>query len=353
MERDPNNQLAVVIYKNLFPRDFERLQHGDGYVYGMLEKKKDLITERRIELEAERKVLQERLERAHKEILKNIDELNALFLPRSSDVYLIDGYAVDSDWSRVEVVKKILSAKQVEYHYRAFRQVSELQQEMESNADYQSRKRSIEDDNQKEKIDREIKKIDIDLRLLNTRKLSEVLTDEDSAWRLDKTFTDVTSNPAFDLLKYLIWNGYIDEDYSIYISFFYPNSLTAQDRNFLLSVSKREKLNDDYRLDSPEMVLDWLEEASFSRQEVENFSLFEYLLEKKKEKYLDIWLHSLDNKYNRDGTEFGFAARLWKETKFPEYLVGLVNSTVPNWFREWTELGALLNDAEWQRAWLY
>lgn len=52
LERDPNNQLAIIIYKNLFPRDFERLQHGNGYVYGMLRKKTSLIIEHRTELEA-------------------------------------------------------------------------------------------------------------------------------------------------------------------------------------------------------------------------------------------------------------------------------------------------------------
>lgn len=86
LERDPNNQLAIIIYKNLFPRDFERLQHGNGYVYGMLRKKTSLIIEHRTELEAKREELQERQERAHEEILKSIDELNALFLPHSSDV---------------------------------------------------------------------------------------------------------------------------------------------------------------------------------------------------------------------------------------------------------------------------
>lgn len=127
------------------------------------------------------------------------------------------------------------------------------------------------------------------------------------------------------------------------------NSLTVRDRNFLLSVSKREKPDDGYELDSPERVLDWLEESSFSRQEVENRSLFEYLLEKKKERYLVVWLHSLNSKYDRTRTEYSFAVRLWKETKFSDYLVKLINSTVPNWFREWTELGGLLDDAEWQR----
>lgn len=214
------------------PKTKEKSQKGSR---DMLRKKTSLIIEHRTELEAKREELQERQERAHEEILKSIDELNALFLPHSSDVYLIDGDPVDPDWSRTEVVKKILSAELIEYH-RGSQEVSELQQEMESNAEYQSRKKSVEDgeENKKKELDREIKRIDIDLRLLNTRKLYEVLTDENNVWQLDVPFTDVTSNPAFDLLKYLIWNGYIDEDYSIYVSFFYPNSLTVRDRNFLL-----------------------------------------------------------------------------------------------------------------------
>lgn len=350
LERDPNNQLAIIIYKNLFPRDFERLQHGNGYVYGMLRKKTSLILERRVELEAKREELQERQERAHEEILKSIDELNALFLPASSDVYAIDGNSVVGEWSRIETVKRILEGQRIRCQH-GNENVNILREKMESDLEYQSRKQKIEDgeENQKRELDREIKKIDIDLRLLNTRKLHELLTDKKGAWQLNKPFMDVTSNPAFDLLKYLIWNGYIDEDYSIYVSFFYPNSLTVRDRNFLLSVSKREKLDDGYELDSPERVLDWLEESSFSRQEVENLSLFEYLLEKKKERYLVVWLHSLNSKYDRTRTEYSFAVRLWKETKFPDYLVKLINSTVPNWFREWTELGGLLDDAEWQR----
>ena len=93
-----------------------------------------MIIEHRTELEAKREELQERQERAHEEILKSIDELNALFLPHSSDVYLIDGDPVDPDWSRTEVVKKILSAELIEYH-RGSQEVSELQQEMESNAE--------------------------------------------------------------------------------------------------------------------------------------------------------------------------------------------------------------------------
>lgn len=351
LNREQNNQLAIIIYKNIFPRDFERLQHGDGYVYGMLRKKKSLIMERQRELEEKREEIRQRQERAHEETLKSVDELNALFLPYSSDVYAIDGDRVDEDWSRVELVKRILSAQHINRYPRGNYEVSTLFQEMKSNPEYQARKKSIEDgeEGQKNKLDKKIKKIDADIRLLNTRRLCEVLTDKDSVWQLDGTFSDVTSNPAFDLLKYLIWNGYIDEDYSIYVSFFYPNSLTVQDRNFLLSVSSRKLLGDDYKLDAPQMVLDWLDESSFSRKEVENLSLFEYLLEKKEERYLVAWMHSLDSKYDRDGTEYTFAVKLWKGTRFPEYLVKLINRTEPHWFRDWTELGSLLSDAEWQQ----
>jgi len=36
---------------------------------------------------------------------------------------------------------------------------------------------------------------------------------------------------------------------------------------------------------SCKILLDWLEESSFSRQEVENLSLFEYILEKKRKRF--------------------------------------------------------------------
>lgn len=47
-------------------------------------------------------------------------------------------------------------------------------------------------------------------------------------------YKEINANEYFALLKYLIWNGYIDESYNDYMTFFYENSLT---KPFLFSRS--------------------------------------------------------------------------------------------------------------------
>ena len=59
-------------------------------------------------------------------------------------------------------------------------------------------------------------------------------------------FNDVKGNEYFDLLKYLLRNGYIDESYNDYMSFFYDNSLTVNDKMFLRSITDRKAKKYDY-----------------------------------------------------------------------------------------------------------
>lgn len=47
---------------------------------------------------------------------------------------------------------------------------------------------------------------------------------------------EIKKSHGFKLLQYLIREGYIDENYATDVSNFYPNSLTPEDKNFLLSV---------------------------------------------------------------------------------------------------------------------
>ena len=53
-------------------------------------------------------------------------------------------------------------------------------------------------------------------------------------------FNEIKSSEYFDLLKYLIRNGYIDETYTDYMSYFYENSLSRIDKIFLRSITDRK-----------------------------------------------------------------------------------------------------------------
>ena len=105
---------------------------------------------------------------------------------------------------------------------------------------------------------------------------------------IDQTdhFYSIKVNPYFALLKYLISRGYIDESYTDYMTFFYPNSLSLNDKVFLRSVTDRVEKPASYLLDNPGLVTDNLNKFDFSQRETLNYALTEYILLAHKEELI-------------------------------------------------------------------
>ena len=85
---------------------------------------------------------------------------------------------------------------------------------------------------------------------IQNRQLCEIITRDniDSIFSITSTneigkvteFNEIKSSEYFDLLKYLIRNGYIDETYADYMTYFYENSLSRIDKTFLRSITDRK-----------------------------------------------------------------------------------------------------------------
>lgn len=149
---------------------------------------------------------------------------------------------------------------------------------------------SVEGQNELEECKRRI-------NFLNTEPIYKKVTreEQDELFNFSKQngkdeYLEIKNSLYFDLLKYLILNGYIDEYYYDYITIFYGNSITVNDKNFIISVCNREKLEVDYELNNPERVIEELTEYDFTQEETKNLDLFEYLLE---EQYRDSYLKNL------------------------------------------------------------
>lgn len=359
LHRDANRQLAIIIYKNLFPKDFEQLQRGAGYVYSLFAQRETLLANQRAKLDEEAQRIQERLHQAQQEHLQSIDELNALYLPKSSRIYTIDGSYPNANLNRTELIRSLLSAGAATRHnggYTERMDISSLRTQMEENPEYQRRKQAVEDRDAKQssRLQSRLAEISQEKNLLNTKKLSELIEADSSVWSLGSLpeqkraeLRYITSSREFALLKYLIRDGYIDEDYSIYISYFYPNSLSIRDKNFLLGLTGHRKPDYSYPLDSPALVLEWTDESYFALEEIGNFSLFNYILEQKNDRLLRIWLESVDRWSETDESAFAFPLALWRTTPHRGYLVQVINDITPHWFETWTER-ELLSDSEWK-----
>lgn len=101
-------------------------------------------------------------------------------------------------------------------------------------------------------------------------------------------YKEVNNFSYFQLLKYLIDAGYIDKTYPDYISYFYSNDITRNDKLFVRSVSDRSPLSPTHLLDSPEKVLDNLNADDFGKKEALNYQLFDYLLSTDESKVVGI-----------------------------------------------------------------
>lgn len=84
------------------------------------------------------------------------------------------------------------------------------------------------------------------------------------------------------MITFLIRNGHIDESYPDYITYFYPNSLNREDKEFIMAVQGEEKLPWDYHLTNiTEIYNNRLDTSDFEQEKILNYSLLEYTMTRK------------------------------------------------------------------------
>jgi hypothetical protein len=207
-DQDKNKMLAIITYKNLFPKDFADLQLRQGFVYELFIHK-DNVKKNEIErIEKEIASIKTKIETAQKEHLKNEQELKILY-----------------------------------QHYRQF-----SSRNTNYNEEYADRGEAIvnSSEEQQDKLHSQVTELGNERLAVSNGHLKDIITREniDKIFQVEHkneigetiNFYEIKSSHYFDLLKYLIRNGYIDETYSDYMTYFYPNSLNENDKIFLRSV---------------------------------------------------------------------------------------------------------------------
>lgn len=264
-ELNYNKMLALITYKNLFPKDFSELQINSGFMYSIFSKKNEYIELTKKDLENKISEKEDEIKDAKNEILASTQELD--------DIYEAKKRRTPNSYNNY--------SKQQEYEKKLTAWY---------NNEYPKRKRAIEN-----KINNKILNLEIELQelknqflSLKSRKLCDVITREniDKIFKLttineigkEEKYLDIKANSYFPLLKYLVRNGHIDESYPDYMTYFYDNNLTRTDKIFLRSVTDRKAREYTYQLDKPEMVVTRLKIADFDQEETLNFSLLCHLL---------------------------------------------------------------------------
>ena len=256
-ELDCNKMLAIIAYKNLFPRDFADLQLNQGFVYTLLSGKERFIAEEAKNLNNQISEKKLKIDLARNEHFKTVEEISAFFDTKRPVKY----YGQKGDLSN------------------------------EDQIEYTNRKKALEDrlNNRIPQMEKEVDTIEQEIVLLKNKQLKDIITRENINHIFSITskneigdvtdFKEIKSSEYFDLLKYLIRNGYIDETYADYMTYFYENSLSRIDKTFLRSVTDRKAKEYTYQLKDPALVVSRLKLVDFDQEEILNFDLFTYLLQ--------------------------------------------------------------------------
>ncbi|HBM2522875.1 TPA: hypothetical protein LUX61_004607, partial [Enterobacter hormaechei] len=251
--------LAIIAYKNIFPRDFSELQLNQGMVYSIFSERDNLI-------------------------IKEIKDIEKYISDKKKEIEVIKNEMLNSSQEVDAIYDKELS-KYNSHHYYNQAEKADIEKRRAA------RRESVENktNGKIEEINELISKSRDSLVYSRNKRLKEIITREniDEIFKLTYTneigekrdFNEIKSSEYFDLLKYLIRDGYIDETYTDYMTYFYENSLSRNDKMFLRSITDQKGKDFTYQLKNPKLVVTRLREVDFEKEEALNFDLLAYLLQ--------------------------------------------------------------------------
>ena len=259
---------GLIVYKNYVPSDFAQMYNRSGVVASAIEKvdeyANDVISKKRSEIKALRGEIQttkEEMERLKVKLrLEAIDRAKSLIgyaqFPATIRVdgkaYLADVVAKDAVlFEKFRSGEAIMIINGSRLNIPSF---SSIDNNMGLSIPFDTAMDSYDKDYEKKKgeIDRKIKSLNDDLNSFKTD-VSTVYREDVSL--LEKELSSLKDKDKFNLVRFLLLNGYIDRHYQYYLSYFYPNALKREDRAFVMHAGRQDKQQFESRLVDIEEIL--------------------------------------------------------------------------------------------------
>ena len=356
---DPNKKnlnltklLAMIVYKNYFPKDFAQLHRRDGDVYKCLSSKRLFVLEALKVLDTKTKQLEEKKKRIEEnEHLKESD-LRYLFLQELRERVNISmvSIRIDNQYytlkqisSDGDLFNKLCNLTSIQYQYSYYG--SAYSQSANVNFDSIDKKIKF-----KERIDA-IKAAGKDIQKEEKGFQKERLNiQSQKLYLLLKTYNlgDCELYRGFNLaplMDVFIRQGYIDEDYYDYISYFYPGMVSLSDQDLLLFMKRQIKQEYTYHIDKIDNFVKELKPYMFEHDAILNIELLDYLARKNSPKGRDMFVQMMSRLEKADAP-LGFLAQYYqlgkqKEKVFSEFIKW-------NTDQSWQMIGAHGNNEEQQ-----
>lgn len=294
--RDRNKIFALILYKNLYPKDFALLAQNEGDLYSIIQKRNAIAKEECKQIESEIKSLENKIQEIEKQIDIDKKELRIIYISKifskKPDNSFIsqnaDDFTSDEEFDKI---KKNSSLECLQYtqrngYYGSWGyenglfsyNFSNIEKEVDSKYSYNKREEMI-----KSKVDGKLKLLRNNLKeknfdlsecsKKNIKELLENVSPEKFTGHLEKQ--DEKFN---NFIIYLLRRGYIDENYFEYISNFYANSLSVHETQYLLLIKNQQSPNFELILSSVDKVIKRIKDIEWRLPAILNNSMLSYIL---------------------------------------------------------------------------
>lgn len=303
VSRDRNKIFALILYKNLYPNDFAQLAQNKGELHSIFEKKKDVAEKEKVKIEHEIAQLEAKIRDVESQVEVDIQELRTIYVAKvfskkpKNNTYItndVSDFLSDEGFQKIQlgnslpcVVPGYSGNNRGSFKYDFWA----IEKEVNSLYSYKEREERL-----KKKLNGEIevfKRQVAEKRTLlsNIQQMSmEEMLDEFSP---EQFVTDVKLiNKEF--IIYLLRFGYIDENYFEYISYFYANSLSEQEKQYLLLIKNRQEPNFDLLINNANFgkVVARIKDTEWKLPAVLNYSIL-YCIITFDDFHIDLFLRAL------------------------------------------------------------
>ncbi len=298
-----NELFAMMIYKNMYPEDFGDLMKQKGKLYQFISKRKEYGKELINVLLKKGEELDNEIKLIESEVDKPIKDLRAIYILKLvGKLENFHSFEINGDSATIEEVLEdsffdaLIEEKKIKYYYWSDPHMNgrwQITGPKYSSFDFSVIE--IEVSNKFKYKQREKYLTDISSGKLNQLKKGreELLNKirDVEAFSIKDIFEQVTIDGYLDsfkdknLVRYLLLNGYINENYNDYISLFHGVSLTQSDYNFIRNVKGYVESDFNYKLIKTEQVIKNLQEKYFAIKYILNFDLLTCLMNLTSEKH--------------------------------------------------------------------
>lgn len=308
---DQNKLLAMIVYKNYYPKDFADLHKGTGTLYECLHKKNALLVERNKKIDERITDINRKLQ--CKEATHTLQEkelrlvyiegyckyLSRLGFNKVLSFFVENNHIIPEDLAENETLfNSFIAAPTINYrHFNSSSyynytdrslniNFSQIEKAVNPDFTYHERLEVLRE--RENKYREEIKMLELSRNNHYATPIQELLRDIDM--QKDDIFKGLKTP---EMLESFLKEGLINEDYFDYISFFFGKSINKHDHDFILELKLRHTLPYDYHIDKVQQCVKNIPDKCYNDVSILNIQVVDYICQHIEEESNNAKLHAI------------------------------------------------------------